>query len=157
MILENLVTQIKYNMPSLRFLSLIGNKACPTQLIDFEKDENDYKRYRLLQYYISNDKINNWLLIVLLNIYFYSRYFVLHYLPELRFLDSRPVTNEELDTALTKGEFTKIIRPVSVVEFCHHEKIEKFKFFFNFFNSYKIIVKLNLFSFDHSLYQLRTE
>jgi len=59
MILENLVTQIKYNMPSLRFLSLIGNKACPTQLIDFEKDENDYKRYRLLQYYISNDKINN--------------------------------------------------------------------------------------------------
>ncbi|XP_008183978.1 leucine-rich melanocyte differentiation-associated protein isoform X2 [Acyrthosiphon pisum] len=83
-VLENLVTQIKYSMPSLRFLSLIGNKACPTQLIDFEKDENDYKRYR---------------------------YFVLHYLPELRFLDSRPVTNEELDTAITKGEFTKIIRP----------------------------------------------
>lgn len=33
-------------MPSLRFFSLLGNKACPTQLIDFEKDENDYKRYR---------------------------------------------------------------------------------------------------------------
>jgi len=46
-------------MPSLRFLSLIGNKACPTQLIDFEKDENDYKRYRLLKYFISHDKINN--------------------------------------------------------------------------------------------------
>lgn len=38
---------------------------------------------------------------------------MLHYLPELRFLDSRPVTNEELDIALTKGEFTKVIRPVS--------------------------------------------
>jgi len=49
-------------------------------------------------------------------IYFYFRYFVLHYLPELRFLDSRPVTNEELDTAITKGEFTKIIRPVSMVD-----------------------------------------
>ncbi|XP_025415013.1 leucine-rich melanocyte differentiation-associated protein-like isoform X1 [Sipha flava] len=82
--LENLVTQIKYCMPSLRFLSLLGNKACPTQLIDFEKDENDYKRYR---------------------------YSVLYYLPELRFLDSRPVTNEELDAAMTKGEYTKIIRP----------------------------------------------
>ncbi|VVC36791.1 Hypothetical protein CINCED_3A023439 [Cinara cedri] len=83
-ILENLITQIKYNMPSLRFLSLLGNKACPTQLIDFEKDENDYKRYR---------------------------YFVLYYIPDLRFLDSRPVTHEELNIALTKGEFTKVIRP----------------------------------------------
>ncbi|XP_050428710.1 leucine-rich melanocyte differentiation-associated protein-like isoform X2 [Adelges cooleyi] len=83
-ILENLINQIKYSMPSLRFLSLLGNKACPTQLIDFEKDEDDYRRYR---------------------------YFVLYYLPELKFLDSRPVTNEELSTALEKGEFTKVIRP----------------------------------------------
>jgi len=82
--LENLISQIKYCMPSLKFLSLLGNKACPTQLIDFEKDENDYKRYR---------------------------YFVLYYLPDLRFLDSKPVSNDELETALTKGKFTKVIRP----------------------------------------------
>lgn len=48
------------------------------------------------------------------NYHFYFRYFVLYYLPELRFLDSRPVTNEELDTAIAKGEFTKIVRPVSI-------------------------------------------
>ncbi|XP_050536106.1 leucine-rich melanocyte differentiation-associated protein-like isoform X2 [Daktulosphaira vitifoliae] len=83
-VLENLINQIKHNMPSLRFLSLLGNKACPTQLIDFEKDEDDYIRYR---------------------------HFVLYYLPELKFLDSSSVTNEELNTALAKGEFTKIIRP----------------------------------------------
>jgi len=41
---------------------LIGNKACPTQLIDFEKDENDYNRYRLLKYFIRNHKINNTLI-----------------------------------------------------------------------------------------------
>lgn len=47
--------------------------------------------------------------------HFDFRYFVLYYLPELRFLDSRPVTNEELDTAITKGEFTKVVRPVSIL------------------------------------------
>jgi len=67
-------------MPSLRFLSLIGNKACPTQLIDFEKDENDYKRYRLLKYFINNDKLNNTLIhnyyyyIFILGILFYTIY-----------------------------------------------------------------------------------
>lgn len=104
-------------MPSLRFLSLIGNKACPTQLIDFEKDENDYKRYRLTNVLlVMINYITSWSIIDIVFIYFYFRYFVLHYLPELRFLDSRPVTNEELDTALTKGEFTKIIRPVSMID-----------------------------------------
>lgn len=49
------------------------------------------------------------------NIYFHSRYFVLYYLPELRFLDSSSVTYEELDIALTKGEFTNVIRPVSII------------------------------------------
>lgn len=48
-------------------------------------------------------------------IYFHFRYFVLYYLPELRFLDSRSVTYEELSIALTKGEFTNIIRPVSII------------------------------------------
>lgn len=107
-------------MPSLRFFSLLGNKACPTQLIDFEKDENDYKRYRLFNIVliiIIKKKYICWLKLITVNINFYFRYFVLYYLPEVRFLDSRPVTNEELNIAMTKGEYTKIVRPVSIY-FC---------------------------------------
>lgn len=49
--------------PSPSFLSLLGNAACPNELM--RKEEEDYQRYR---------------------------YLVLFHLPNLKFLDSRPVT-----------------------------------------------------------------
>lgn len=35
-------------MPSLQYLSLLGNIACPNELVCKEKDEDDYQRYRLV-------------------------------------------------------------------------------------------------------------
>uniref|UniRef100_A0A665X2Y4 Leucine rich melanocyte differentiation associated n=1 Tax=Echeneis naucrates TaxID=173247 RepID=A0A665X2Y4_ECHNA len=32
--------------PSLEYLSLLGNEACPNQLVSPDKDEDDYQRYR---------------------------------------------------------------------------------------------------------------
>ncbi|NXT96825.1 LRMDA protein, partial [Buphagus erythrorhynchus] len=33
-------------VPSLQYLSLLGNIACPNELVCEEKDEDDYQRYR---------------------------------------------------------------------------------------------------------------
>ena len=57
------MAQIKQSYPNLTFLSLLGNTACPNELV--LKDEDDYQRYR---------------------------YYVLHNLPALKFLDSRAVS-----------------------------------------------------------------
>jgi len=35
-------------VPSLQYLSLLGNVACPNELVCKEKDEDDYQRYRLV-------------------------------------------------------------------------------------------------------------
>lgn len=35
--------------PSLQYLSLLGNEACPNQLVSPDKDEDDYQRYRSAQ------------------------------------------------------------------------------------------------------------
>lgn len=32
--------------PALQYLSLLGNEACPNQLVSLDKDEDDYQRYR---------------------------------------------------------------------------------------------------------------
>ncbi|XP_018334532.1 leucine-rich melanocyte differentiation-associated protein isoform X2 [Agrilus planipennis] len=45
---ELLVEKILKSVPNLTYLSLLGNKACPNQLSDSDKDEEDYKRYRYL-------------------------------------------------------------------------------------------------------------
>jgi hypothetical protein len=44
--LELLLTKIAHNLPLLHYLSLLGNAACPNQLSDADKDEEDYQRYR---------------------------------------------------------------------------------------------------------------
>ncbi|KAJ9592899.1 hypothetical protein L9F63_015477, partial [Diploptera punctata] len=44
--LETLLNKVAHNLPSLHYLSLLGNIACPNQLSDVEKDEEDYQRYR---------------------------------------------------------------------------------------------------------------
>jgi hypothetical protein len=77
---EAFLMQIKTCYPKLSFLSLLGNTACPNELV--LKDEEDYQRYR---------------------------YFVLHSLPGLRFLDSRAVTDAERAEAIRVGKFMKVV------------------------------------------------
>ncbi|NXF15572.1 LRMDA protein, partial [Rhodinocichla rosea] len=71
-------------VPSLQYLSLLGNIACPNELVCKEKDEDDYQRYR---------------------------YFVLHKLTNLKFLDTRKVTRREREEALIRGAFMKVVKP----------------------------------------------
>ncbi|XP_065225834.1 leucine-rich melanocyte differentiation-associated protein-like [Planococcus citri] len=87
--LDGLVQKLRKNFPILRHLSLLGNKACPNQISDSQKDEDDYKRYRC---------------------------FVLHYLRTLRFLDFSPVSVQELREAAIKGQFMLIKRPKEIPE-----------------------------------------
>ena len=44
--LENLLNRVASKLPNLAYLSLLGNPACPNQLISMEKDDADYQRYR---------------------------------------------------------------------------------------------------------------
>jgi hypothetical protein len=44
--LDLLLNKIAQNLPSLQFLSLLGNASCPNELSDPDKDEEDYQRYR---------------------------------------------------------------------------------------------------------------
>ncbi|KAL3277074.1 hypothetical protein HHI36_012435 [Cryptolaemus montrouzieri] len=82
--IESLITKIQHNLPSLSYLSLLGNKACPNELADMENDEEDYQRYR---------------------------YFVLHHLPNLKFLDSTKVREIERTEARRRGKYMKVMRP----------------------------------------------
>ncbi|NXK74419.1 LRMDA protein, partial [Amazona guildingii] len=82
--LESLLDHLAEVVPSLQYLSLLGNMACPNELVCKEKDEDDYQRYR---------------------------YFVLHKLTNLKFLDARKVTRRERDEALVRGAFMKVVKP----------------------------------------------
>ncbi|CAH1407362.1 unnamed protein product [Nezara viridula] len=82
--LDVLVKKIKLKLPKLQYLSLLGNIACPNELSDTDKDEEDYQRYR---------------------------YFVLHHLPNLKFLDSRVVNDKEWNEGKTRGQYMNIARP----------------------------------------------
>lgn len=77
---EAFLKQISASYPKLTFLSLLGNTACPNELV--LKDEEDYQRYR---------------------------YFVLYSLPKLKFLDSRPVSDRERTEAARVGQFMKVV------------------------------------------------
>ncbi|XP_047478919.1 leucine-rich melanocyte differentiation-associated protein-like isoform X2 [Penaeus chinensis] len=82
--LDKLLDQVSVQLPNLRYLSLLGNVACPDQLSSSDMDERDYKRYRL---------------------------YVLHRLPSLKFLDSTGVRRSELREARKRGALTRVIRP----------------------------------------------
>ncbi|XP_034040373.1 leucine-rich melanocyte differentiation-associated protein [Thalassophryne amazonica] len=86
--IEALLEHLADVTPSLEYLSLLGNEACLNQLVSPDKDEDDYQRYR---------------------------YYVLHKLPQLRFLDTRKVTKREVMEAMTRGAFMKVVRPKSEV------------------------------------------
>lgn len=82
--LDLLLHKLSTKLPSLFFVSLLGNPACPDQITDQTKDEEDYQRYR---------------------------FFVLHNLPNLKYLDSKEVTVEERCEAQKRGKFFKVVRP----------------------------------------------
>uniref|UniRef100_A0A8C0ZNH6 Leucine-rich melanocyte differentiation-associated protein n=1 Tax=Castor canadensis TaxID=51338 RepID=A0A8C0ZNH6_CASCN len=82
--LECLLDHLAEVTPALEYLSLLGNVACPNELVSLEKDEEDYKRYRC---------------------------FVLYKLPNLKFLDARKVTRQEREEALVRGAFMKVVKP----------------------------------------------
>ncbi|KAF4525099.1 hypothetical protein B566_EDAN006321 [Ephemera danica] len=82
--LDTLLQQVSNHAPHVRHLSLLGNIACPNQLSDESKDEDDYRRYR---------------------------YYVLYRLPELQFLDSSVVTEYERAEAQRRGRFMRVVKP----------------------------------------------
>ncbi|CAF4814786.1 unnamed protein product [Pieris macdunnoughi] len=77
-------------LPFLKTLSLNNNEITNLEdlLSDLEKDESDYQRYR---------------------------YFVIYKLKNLRFLDSRRVTDRERMEASARGEFMRVRRPTNDV------------------------------------------
>ncbi|XP_032087412.1 leucine-rich melanocyte differentiation-associated protein [Thamnophis elegans] len=83
--LEGLLDHLAEVAPSLEFLSLLGNSACPNELVCKDKDEGDYQRYR---------------------------HFVLHKLTNLKFLDSRKVSSKEREEAIVRGAFMKVAKPL---------------------------------------------
>uniref|UniRef100_A0A8C3E1V0 Leucine rich melanocyte differentiation associated n=1 Tax=Corvus moneduloides TaxID=1196302 RepID=A0A8C3E1V0_CORMO len=90
--LDSLLDHLAEVVPSLQYLSLLGNIACPNELVCKEKDEDDYQRYR---------------------------YFVLHKLTNLKFLDTRKVTTREREEALIRGAFMKVVKPKDAKDWSH--------------------------------------
>ena len=45
--LDRFLEQLSEKLPKLRYLSLLGNLACPDQLSSYDKNEKDYLKYRL--------------------------------------------------------------------------------------------------------------
>ncbi|KAK2896497.1 hypothetical protein Q8A67_010985 [Cirrhinus molitorella] len=84
--IEALLEHLAEVTPVLEYLSLLGNEACPNQLVSMDKDEDDYQRYR---------------------------YFVLHKLTNLKFLDTRRVTQWERSEAEARGAFMKVVKPAN--------------------------------------------
>ncbi|XP_075559151.1 leucine-rich melanocyte differentiation-associated protein-like [Dermacentor variabilis] len=83
--LDYLVSCIEQCYPSLTFLSLLGNPACPDQISNPDRDDDDdYQRYR---------------------------YYVIHKLRQLKFLDSRAVASAERTEARRVGAFMRVARP----------------------------------------------
>ncbi|KAK1791596.1 hypothetical protein P4O66_013595, partial [Electrophorus voltai] len=87
---SGLLEHLQEVTPALEYLSLLGNEACPNQLVSLDKDEDDYQRYR---------------------------YFVLHNLRRLKFLDSRTVSQVERAEADARGAFMKVVKPKAVQKY----------------------------------------
>lgn len=77
------IDRVKSLFPNLFYLSLLGNKACPNQLIDENKDEFDYSRYRK---------------------------YVIYRLKNLKFLDNYKVTKEERDIVERDAMFFETVK-----------------------------------------------
>eukprot|EP01100_Stratorugosa_tubuloviscum_P001850 TRINITY_DN1420_c0_g4_i1.p1 TRINITY_DN1420_c0_g4~~TRINITY_DN1420_c0_g4_i1.p1 ORF type:complete len:245 (-),score=96.08 TRINITY_DN1420_c0_g4_i1:138-872(-) len=83
--IDDLVTFIgcvSVAFPKINFLSMLKNRACPNFF--FEKETNDYQKYR---------------------------YYVLSKIPKLRYLDSTPVSEAERKEAARVGHLMVVARP----------------------------------------------
>lgn len=92
--LDLLLDNLKKYVPSLKYLSLLGNQACPHQLLGLDYDENDYYRYRC---------------------------YVIYCLPHLKFLDSSPVTKDEKEEAIIRGQYFRIAKPCKPTTRKYHD------------------------------------
>ncbi|XP_072050949.1 leucine-rich melanocyte differentiation-associated protein-like [Amphiura filiformis] len=81
--IDSFTDKLKANCPSLTYLSMLGNQACPNELLSLDKDEEDYQRYR---------------------------YYVIFKLEKLRFLDSRPVKESERNEAKRVGSYMRVVK-----------------------------------------------
>lgn len=92
--LDTLLDKLAKYTPQLEYLSLLGNPACPNELMD--GDEEDYQNYR---------------------------YAVINRLKYLKFLDSRPVKADERCTAKRRVQVTHVIRALEQQEeLCQEEE-----------------------------------
>ena len=46
---EALLATLEKQCPSLKYLSLLGNRACPNELLQSGHDDEDYQRYRYVK------------------------------------------------------------------------------------------------------------
>ncbi|KAH7637717.1 leucine-rich repeat-containing protein [Dermatophagoides farinae] len=81
--LERFLNEITLKLPSLTYLSMLGNPACPDQLSSSEHDDKDYSRYRS---------------------------YVIHRMPQLKFLDSTQIRRTERTDAQQRGHYYRLIR-----------------------------------------------
>ncbi|EAL73563.1 hypothetical protein ACTFIW_003459 [Dictyostelium discoideum] len=81
--LKEFIDSIKNKFPNLTFLSLLKNPACPNYYFT-GLDFNDYQKYR---------------------------YYILYHLKNLKFLDSTPVTLEEIKEAERQGIYSIPAKP----------------------------------------------
>ncbi|KAI0212300.1 Leucine-rich melanocyte differentiation-associated protein [Lamellibrachia satsuma] len=84
--LERFLDSLSKQLPSLKYLSILGNPACPDQLSCTDTSDEDYEQYRI---------------------------FVIYNLPKLKFLDSTPVKTTERTEAQRRGCFLRVARPPS--------------------------------------------
>ena len=77
------IDKVKVLFPKITYLSMLGNTACPNQLIDMSKDEYDYSRYRK---------------------------YVLHRLKTLKFLDCYEVTAQEREMMSEDNLFFDVVK-----------------------------------------------
>ncbi|XP_031833747.1 leucine-rich melanocyte differentiation-associated protein isoform X5 [Nomia melanderi] len=82
--IDAVLKRIQECCPNLVYVSLLGNPGCPDQLTNPSTDEEDYNRYRL--------------------------YAVYELPPSLRFLDSRPVTQQERIDAEIRGKYSRTVK-----------------------------------------------
>lgn len=82
-----------YTLPQIRCLSLLSTAGLRGDL-----SWQQYSRAELLLFFFC---------------FFPHRYFVLHKLPRLKFLDTRKVTKKEVMEASARGAFMKVVKPKS--------------------------------------------
>eukprot|EP01095_Lingulamoeba_sp_RSL-Kostka_P000475 TRINITY_DN10759_c0_g2_i1.p1 TRINITY_DN10759_c0_g2~~TRINITY_DN10759_c0_g2_i1.p1 ORF type:complete len:227 (+),score=66.88 TRINITY_DN10759_c0_g2_i1:48-728(+) len=80
--LTDFIEKVVESFPNLTYLSMFKNPACPNFFTG--KEEDDYKRYR---------------------------YYVLHKLPKLKFLDASPVSKFELSESKRVGHLMVVAKP----------------------------------------------